>query len=146
MADRPVSTVVSTWTGGARFVHRSEDGHQVATDAPTEPGQDYDGFRPSLLLLAALSGCIGVDLTEILRKQRQEVTGITVTVRGTQEPDPPWPYTLIELDYTVRGRGLNPSAVERAVALSEEKYCSVGATIRGVARITRRVRVVEEAG
>jgi len=143
MADRVTQTIQSVWTGGVRYVHRSEDGHEVVTNAPLEPGQPYDGFKPSLLLLAALAGCIGVDLAEILRKQRQEVTGITITVRGTQEKDPPWPYTLIELDYLVRGRGLSPSWVERAVALAEEKYCSVGATIRGVARLRRRVQVEE---
>lgn len=146
MASRPTQTVHSVWTGGVRYLHRSEDGHEVATDAPLEPGRPYDGFKPSLLLLAALAGCTGVDLAEILRKQRQAVTGIEIRVTGVQEPDPPWPYVEIRLEFTVRGRNLRREAVERAVALAEEKYCSVSATVRGTARILRTVRLVEETG
>ena len=99
---------------------------------------------PGELLLTSLAGCSGIDVINILTKQRQQVTGLEIRVKGSQLPDPPWTWQEIELEYVVKGRGLMDSAVRRAVHLSETKYCSVGATLGGRAKITSTYHIVEE--
>ena len=96
------------------------------------------------LLLLALGGCTAVDVVEILHKKRQKLTGLKISVSGEQDADPPWAFRRMHLVYEVRGRGLSAKAVEQAVALSEDKYCSVRATLEGQVEITREVRIVEE--
>jgi putative redox protein len=107
-------------------------------DAPNGRAE-WNGFKPSELLLAALLGCAGVDFTSILAKQRQVVTSVSASVRGQQDADPPWAFRHIDVVFTVRGTNLNPGAVERALTLAVERYCSVGATLAGTATITHRV-------
>jgi putative redox protein len=91
-----------------------------------------------------VGGCTAVDVIDILRKKRQRVSGLRVTVRGEQREEYPRAFIRIELHYEVRGYGVSPQAVERAISLSEEKYCMVAATVRGVATITTSFTVVEE--
>ena len=82
---------------------------------------------------------------EHLKKQRLGLTGLTVTADPTQAPEPPWAFTHIHLHYVVTGRDLDPAKVERAIKLSQDKYCSVAATIRGVTEITFDFEVRSEA-
>ena len=103
------------------------------------------GFSASELLLAGVGGCSGWDVVDILRKQRQHVTGVEIDVSGDQASEPPWPYRRIGIRYRVRGRGLSRSSVERAVNLSVERYCSVIATIQGVASIETEIELVDES-
>ena len=109
-----------------------------------EDGEPFDGFKPGELLLTSLAGCSGVDLVDILRKQRQDVSAVDISVAGKQAPEPPWTWEEIHLEYVVRGRGLGESAVRRAIDLSETKYCSVGATLAGRCLITSSFKIVEE--
>ena len=144
MEDRPTTTVDLRWEGGLRFTASDGYGHQVTVDAPANDGEPFEGFKPGELLLTSLAGCSGIDIVDILRRQRQVVTGIEIQVKGVQQPDPPWTWKEIELEYVVRGRGLERAAVERAVHLSEDKYCSTAATIGSRARIVSTVRVIDE--
>jgi putative redox protein len=80
----------------------------------------------------------------ILQKKRQRLTGLEVVVTGTQDEDPPWAFRTIEVQYRVRGKGLREKAVHDAVRLSEQKYCSVAATLRGTVEITREVVILED--
>ena len=144
MSDRPVTNIDMSWEGGFRFTSRDRYGHSIAVDAPASEGDDFDGFKPGELLLASLAGCSGIDVVEILRKQRQHVTALEIQVRGVQRPDPPWTWEEIHLDYVVKGKGLSPSAVQRAIHLSETSYCSVGATLAGRAKITSAYQIVED--
>ena len=82
---------------------------------------------------------------EILRKQRQDLTALEVSVEGEQLDSPPFAFARVTLVFLASGHGLDPVKVQRAVAMSEERYCSVIATIRGVAQITCRSEVVEAA-
>lgn len=91
-------------------------------------------MKPSELLLVALAACTAVDVVEILRKKRQDLQGLRITVSGEQDADPPWTFRRIHIHYALRGAGLTSEGVEQAIRLSEEKYCSVAATLRGVAR------------
>lgn len=140
-----MKTVLVTWQPEAdRFEARGGlHGHPVHINAPHEgrPG----GFSASELLLAAAGACSAWDVVEILRKQRQQLTALEVTVEGEQLPTPPFAFQTVELVFRAIGHGLDPVKVKRAVAVSEERYCSVIATIRGVARVTCRAEVAEAA-
>ena len=133
-----------TWQPEAdRFV--AEGGHRgqpILVNAPHEGAPT--GFSASELLLASIGTCSAWDVVEILRKARQHVHSIDVSVSGEQQTEPPWPYTAITVDFTVRGERLRPATVHRAVELSCNRYCSVIATVRGVATVDFHVTVVEE--
>ena len=144
MADRPTSSVQLGWQGGFKFTSEDAHGHALTVDAPENEGDVFDGMMPGDLLLSSLGSCSGIDVVNILRRQRQNVTGLEVSVVGEQLPDAPWTWVAIRLDYTVRGRGLRESAVRRAIELSEERYCSIGATIGGRAEISSNFTIVEE--
>lgn len=85
-----------------------------------------------------------MDVISILEKQRQKVTDLEITITGEQDPEPPWTFRRIEIEYLLRGKGLKEEAVRRAIQLSEEKYCSIGATISGVAEIASSFQIIEE--
>ena len=144
MQEKPTTTVDLRWEGGQRFTSSDAYGHTVSVDAPMEDGEPFDGFKPGDLMLTSLAGCSGVDLVNILRKQRQDVSAVDIRVKGKQAPEPPWTWEEIHLEYVVRGRGLKEPAVRRAVHLSETKYCSVGATLGGHCRITSSLKIIED--
>lgn len=126
------------------FVATGSESTTVRVNAPhAAPDAPRSGFPPAELLLAAAGTCSAWDVVEILRKQRQEVDAIDVRVTGEQAADPPWPFRRIELEFTIRGKGISVPLAERAVQLSEERYCSVIATVRGVAEVTSTLRVEE---
>lgn len=129
--------VAGTWVAGTQYVVSGSGGHTIVMDQPRGRAE-WHGFKPSELLLAALVGCSGGDFASILAKQRQAVSSIRVRARGEQDAEPPWAYRTIELVFEVRGTGLDRAAVERALNLAVERYCSVGATVRGVAKIVHR--------
>ena len=89
-------------------------------------------------------GSVGIDVADMLRRERQDVTGVEIKVAGTQDPAPPWTWKKAHLDYVVRGRGLESRRVERAMHLSETKYCSVGAAMDARWEITSAFEIVEE--
>ncbi len=143
MTDRPTSSVELGWQGGFRFASQDTHGHALTVDAPQSEGDAFEGMMPGDLLLTSLGSCSGIDVVNILRRQRQEVTGIEISVTGEQLPDAPWTWVAIRLEYTVRGKGLRESAVRRAIELSEAKYCSIGATIGGRAEISSTYSIIE---
>jgi putative redox protein len=139
-----VAEVVAKWVDGVRFVHYGTGGHSIVTDGP--PGGDGkgQGFKPSELLLVALAGCSGYDVAGILAKQRQQFTGITITVKSTQASEPPWTFETIEMVYAIRGKDLNEGLIKRAIELSETKYCSVVATVSDKAQVITTYTVEQE--
>lgn len=130
------------WFGKRQFVGIDGTKHSVVMSAQDE--ENGTGMSPAQLLLVALGGCTAYDVVSILEKKRQRLTGLEITVTGEQEADPPWPYRKIHVHYLVRGRGLQEKAVREAIELSEQKYCSVAATLRGSAEITYDYAIVEE--
>ena len=112
------------WTKGVHFMASDEQGHVVVTD------RDGQGMKPPLLLLVALAGGAGVDVVEILKEKRQDFTGIEVKLNKYHDPNPPWCIDKIEMERIVRGRNLKEKAIQDAVRLSAEKYCSVSASLR----------------
>jgi putative redox protein len=118
-------------------------GQTIVINAPHEG--PASGFSAKELLLASLGSCSAWDVVQILNKQRQKLQGVVATVTGEQDAEPPWAYRRIEIRYEITGSGLRPRLVDRAVRLSVERYCSVIATVRGVAEVTWSVDVRDEA-
>ena len=141
---RPGSAVTLEWRGGFRFDSQDGHGHALTLDAPMADGDSFDGFTPGDMLLTALAGCSGIDVVNILLKQRQKVEGVRIRVSGRQNPEPPWTWEDVHLTYVIRGEGVNPNLVRRAIDLSENKYCSIGATVGGRARITSDFEIEDD--
>jgi len=135
-------TVHVKWVERREFVGADGSKHSVVMSSQDE--ENGTGMSPSQLLLVGLGGCTGYDVVNILQKKRQQLTGLEVTVTGEQDSDPPWTYRKIHIQYVVRGKGLREKAVQSAIELSEQKYCSVAATVRGVAEVTYDYTIVEE--
>jgi putative redox protein len=121
----------SDWKQGALFEGVSENGATILfdTDSPYTHGPS-----PMQAVLMALCSCTSVDVVSILQKKRQDVTGLRVSAEATQAPAPPRVFTHIKLTYAVRGK-LSRKAVEDAVSLSKNKYCSVSKMLEKAATI-----------
>lgn len=129
------------WIDGRQFVGINERNAGVVMDSLVEAGGEGVGFKPTELLLIALAGCTAVDVVTILRKKKQKVTGFSVEVDGTQRQDYPQAFDDIKLIYKINGENIDKAAIERAIQLSEEKYCSVRATLEGNPRITHTYEI-----
>jgi putative redox protein len=128
------------WVEGLQFVGTDEGGHSVVLS-----GDDRQtGVRPSEMLLVALASCSAVDVVDIMKKKRKPLKSLHIIINGERDPDPPWPYRRIELHYQAQGRGLTEKAITQAIQLSTEKYCSVAATVSGVADIQTRFTILPE--
>lgn len=133
-----------TLVDGMQFVGTANSGHAVVMDsAPSVGGQDT-GSRPMELLLMAFGGCTGMDVISILRKKKQKVERLMLNVKGEQADTHPHMYTAVHIEYVVSGKDISEDAVKRAIELSLEKYCSVGATIGRAAKITHSYRIIQE--
>jgi putative redox protein len=134
----------TVWTGKMGFAGWAASGFSVPLDSNPEAGGENGGFRPMELLLVGLAGCTARDVISILQKKRQDVTAFEVRVLDAERAgDHPRVYTDITLEYIVTGRDIDRAAVERAVQLSEEKYCSAQAMLSKTARIAHRITVLE---
>ena len=140
-----VMTAQVTLEEGMRFTAESGSGHYVTLDADEHGGGENAGFRPMELLLVGLAGCTGMDVISILRKKRQDVTGYEVQVRGMRAEAHPMVFVEITVEHVVTGHHIQPEAVARAIALSEERYCGAGAMLGKVAHLTHTYRIVEAA-
>jgi len=134
----------ATWKGKLKFDAWDSDGRHIPLDASKAGGGEGNGFRPAELPLIGLAGCTGIDVVEILTKMRQRVTGFDVRVTSRKKEGLPAGYDGIHIEYTVRGSGLVREKVERAVTLSEERYCTVGQALRKATEITHTITIVEE--
>ena len=129
--------MTATWTGGMRFVYTSDTGHGLVTDAPKEAGGGDTAATPMELLLLGLIGCTGVDVTSILKKMKEPLEALEVTVEAERADKHPKVYTKIHLTYQVKGN-VDPKKLERAIKLSESTYCSASAMLGQTAEITSK--------
>ena len=125
----------SEWKHGEVFQGIAENGNTITIDADSA---HKHGPGPLETVLMALCSCTSVDVVSILQKKRQSVTGLRVTATATQAPDPPRVFTHISLTYAVRGK-LSRKAVEDAVSLSKNKYCSVSKMLEKAATIDYQI-------
>jgi putative redox protein len=142
MAD--VKKVAVRWIDGMEFETETGSGHKGVIDASVKAGGKNHGPSPMELLLLGLAGCTGIDVVDILKKKRLAVTGVEVHVEGTRAETHPMVYTDIDVVYIVRGKGIPARAVEQAIHLSEEKYCSAGVMLGKTAKIQHRYEIVAE--
>jgi putative redox protein len=128
------------WIGEHQFVGIDSTNHSVVISSPEED----IGMKPSDLLLVSLASCSAYDVVEILKKKRLRLLGLEVRVQAEQDPEPPWTFRRIHLEYLVKGPGIPEKAVRDAIAISEKKYCSVAATVSGVAEVTSHFQIQED--
>jgi putative redox protein len=140
------SEAKATWTGtGLRLVGEASSGPAIVIDhAVTEAEEKPAGPTPMELVLIGLCGCTAMDVISILQKKRQSFTGLQVKASAERAEEHPKIYTQIHLEYVVKGKGVEPQAVERAIELSETKYCSVAGMLNKATRITTSYRIEEE--
>lgn len=124
------------WVDGQQFVGTNERNMPVVMDSLPEGGGEGAGLKPTELFLIALAGCTGIDVISILKKKRQKVTSFSVEVEGMQGEEFPKPFNDIKLVYRIKGEDLDEQALQKAIQLSEEKYCSIRATLTGQPSIT----------
>ena len=134
------------WLDGRAFVGESGSGHAVVMDGAPESGGRNIGVRPMEMMLLGLGGCTAFDVVMILERMREKVTGLDVALEAERAGQDPKVFTRVKLVYRVKGRGLKPANVERAVKLSEEKYCSATAMFAKSAVIEHSFEIIEEAG
>jgi putative redox protein len=132
------------WKGGLKFTGTSRFGHEIVADGSTKAGGGEEGYQPLELIPFALISCTGMDVISIAKKMRQEVTGLSLDVEVEQREEHPRFITKAHMTYNITGKNLDKAKIERAVELSEERYCSVRATISGVTKVTHTVNITED--
>jgi len=134
------ANVKLTQPGGTnrQFVVTSGTGHHLLID----DAAGNTGAKPIELVAVALAGCTAFDVIGILRKKRQQVTGYEVKVEADQTPDPPQVFTQVRIHHIVSGVDVSAQAVDDAIRLSEEKYCSVGAMVKRSAELHTTFEIV----
>lgn len=113
----------------------------VPSGASLTFNSEGDAFRPMEMLVLGLAGCTAMDVVDILRKKRQAVSAFEVVARGETAEEHPHKYTSLEVTYIVTGTDIDAASVERAIQLSETKYCGAMATLRQAAPVTTKYEI-----
>ncbi len=132
-----------TWINGRAFLGESGSGHAVVMDGAPDAGGRNIGVRPMEMLLLGLGGCTAFDVVMILEKSREKVTGCEVELQAERAGEDPKVFTHVKMIYTVTGKDLKPAAVERAIALSAEKYCSASKMFEFTAKIEHEWKIIQ---
>lgn len=127
---------------GITFAGTADSKHWVMMDGPEEFGGGSGAARPKELLLLALAGCAASDVVSILKKKRAPLDRLELHVTAEQADEHPQVYTRIHVEYVCHGDGLRTADVERAIELSETKYCAVSAMLRPAVILTHGCRIV----
>ncbi|MGR8978826.1 MAG: OsmC family protein [Gammaproteobacteria bacterium] len=131
------------WVDGVMFVGESGSGHAVVMDGPPDHGGRNLGIRPMEMLLLGVGGCSSFDVVEILQKGRNDIVDCVCEITAERVDAVPSVFTKIHLHFIVSGRELKAAAVERAVKLSAEKYCSASIMLSKAVDITHDFEVIE---
>jgi putative redox protein len=130
------------WAGKMAFIGKAGSNHLVPMDTVPEFGGDRSATKPIELLLIGLGGCTGMDIVSLLKKMRQDFSGIEMNITADRAEEHPNVYTRIDLEYIIYGTSLDEEKVKRAVELSQEKYCSVSAMLRKSCPVNYTWRIV----
>ena len=131
--------IEAEWQGGSSFIGNNSSGGMVQMGKIN----DRPGLSPMELILVGLAGCTGIDIVGILQKKRESLRALKIKVRGKRAEEFPQIFTEIEIIYLIWGNGINPVSVERAIQLSEEKYCSVSAMLKAVVNIRSTYQIID---
>jgi putative redox protein len=135
-------TIGTKWMGNMKFdAHVS--GHHLTIDALPLVGGEDSGPRPKELMLVALAGCTGMDVISILKKMRVEVEDFHVDVEAEVTEEHPKHYTSMHIIYSFKGTNLEKEKLEKAIELSQEKYCGVSEVYRKAMPITHEIKIIE---
>ena len=134
------------WMKDGQFIAKSDSGHTLIIDGPPDHGGKNLGARPMEMVLMGLGGCTSIDVLDILKKSRQDVTDCVTQLTAERATTIPAVFTSIHIHFVVTGRNLKPKQVERAIELSATKYCSATLMLqRGGVEITHDFEIVEFA-
>jgi putative redox protein len=125
------------WTEGMQFIGRIGDGSAMVLDNP----EGGSGPSPMQLVLMGVAGCTAMDVVFILRKKRLHLTDFTINISGKRTDTHPKRYESIRIEYLLKGKDLKPKAVEQAITLSQEKYCSATASLN--ADLTHTYKIID---
>jgi putative redox protein len=132
-----------TWERGLTFTGTADSGFDIRLDSKKAVGGDESGFTPTELIAVGVAGCTAMDVISILMKKRQQISNFEVLVHATRAVDHPRKFTDMTIEYRVTGKSVDPAAVDRAIDLSESKYCSAIATLRGNVNFDKKVVILE---
>jgi putative redox protein len=130
------------WQGEMAF-ETELDGHKLVIDATPEVGGSDKGPRPKPLMLVALAGCTGMDVVSMLKKMRVELDGLRIWVEAEQTEEHPKHYSSMKVIYEFKGKDLPLDKLEKAVNLSEERYCGVSAVYKKTMPVSTEIRLIE---
>jgi putative redox protein len=132
------------WMKDGQFIAKSDSGHTLIIDGPPDHGGKNLGARPMEMVLMGLGGCTSIDVVDILKKSRQDITDCVTQLTAERASSIPAVFTKIHIHFVVTGRNLKPRQVERAVELSATKYCSATLMLqRGGVEITHDFELVD---
>lgn len=131
------------WAGEASFEAETGSGHKITLDGAQEYGGLDKGARPMEMLLVGLGGCTSFDVVLILKRSRQDIRDCVAEISAERAETDPKVFTRIHIKFTVTGKNLDPTRVERAVKLSEEKFCSASIMLGKTAEITHEIEIVQ---
>lgn len=137
---KEIEVVSTRWLENMSF-ESEVNGHKIVVDAKEEVGGQDKGPRPKPLMLAALGGCTSMDVISMLKKMRVELKSLNVIVEGELSEEHPKRFTKMHVIYEVEGDKLPMDKIQKAVTLSEEKYCGVSVVYRKAMEITSEIRI-----
>lgn len=131
------------WKNRMSFDGSADSGFTVPLGTVPEVGGDNDGFRPLELIAVGIAGCTAMDVMSILQKKRQEITTFEVRVYADRSTEHPKVFTHLIIEYVIGGKDISKEAVERAVELSESRYCSAQAMFKKVAPMELKITYLD---
>ncbi|MBU0983052.1 MAG: OsmC family protein [candidate division Zixibacteria bacterium] len=137
-------TAKMKWGGGLKFEATSSFGNTIITDGAKAAGGTEEGAKPTEMLLYGLAGCAGIDVVNILKKQRQNLTSLEIELTAHQQDDYPKPFHTIEMKFIARGDKLDEKKLAKAIELSEQKYCVVSQTIQQISKVIVTHEIIED--
>lgn len=128
---------------GITFIGKTDSNHWITMDGPENFYGSNAGIRPKELILLSLAGCTGSDVVAILQKKKVNLKGFEINITAEQKEEHPQVYTKIHLDFVLYGKNISEKDVERAIELSQTKYCSVTVMLQKAVEITHKYKIVE---
>jgi len=128
---------------GITFVGKTDSNHWIIMDGPENFYGSNAGIRPKELILLSLAGCTGSDVIAILQKKKVDLKGFEVNIKAEQQEEHPQVYTKIHLEFLFYGKNISEKDVERAIELSQTKYCSVTVMLQKAVEITHNYKIIE---
>jgi len=126
---------------GITFIGKAESGHWLSMDGPAEFEGSDSATRPKELILIGLGGCTGADVTSILHKMREKISRFEINIEAESATEHPKVFTKIQINYRFWGEDLKKENIEKAIELSQEKYCSVTAMLKDAVAITHSYEI-----